>query len=133
MPVLHTPTVTLLAAGLLGLVFVVLSARVVMGRNSGKVLLGHGQGEAGPLFVAIRAHANFAEYVPLCLVLIGLLELRAGPTLGIKVLALALVLARVSHAVGMGIPKVNPYRVAGFAVTVLVLVLASLSAVLGAL
>ncbi len=131
---MHIPLVTTGCAGLLGLIFLVLSARVVQGRNSGKVLLGDGAAGAGgsvsPLLVAIRSHANFAEYVPICLILIGGLELQAGPTVLVKVLAAVLVLARLAHPIGMGMPGPNPLRAGGFVGTMLVLLVASVAAVI---
>ncbi len=64
--------ITLLYAGLLGLWFLVLSVRVIAGRRSGKVNLGDGGSES--LLRRIRAHGNFAEYVPFILLLMAALE-----------------------------------------------------------
>lgn len=122
--------VTTEAAAALGLIFTVLSARVVMNRTSHKVNLGDGQGQVDPLYVAVRSHANFAEFVPIILVLIGLLEVRQGPTLLVKGLAGALVLARVLHPIGMGLPSPNPFRAGGFVLTILALIVASVSALI---
>ncbi len=135
----HVPVVTLFAAGLLGLIFVALSLRVVMARFRGRVLLGDGdaglaaQGAPGALLVAIRSHANFAEYVPLSLLLIAGLEMRSGPTLLVKVLAILLVLARAAHPIGMVMKAPNPFRAGGFLITVLVLAVASMTVVLDAM
>jgi hypothetical protein len=129
---LFLPIVTLHAAGLLGVMFVILSVLVVAGRNTGKVSLGDGTaaGEATALLIAIRSHANFAEYVPLTLLVIGLVELHAGPTLMVKLLAGGLVVARVLHPIGMRIQGTNPFRAAGFLLTVVVLAAASVCALL---
>ena len=131
----HLPVITMAAAGLLGLIFTVLSVLVVMGRTQGRVMIGHGEaaGETSPLVTAIRSHANFAEYVPLCLLLIAGLEMRSGATVLVKVLAAALVLARLAHPFGMMRPPPNPFRAAGFVGTLLVLVLASLAVLATAL
>ena len=64
---LHTP-ITAFYGGLLGITFMYLSILVIQGRRSGKISLGDG-GDNHFLGV-IRAHANFAEYVPLILSLI---------------------------------------------------------------
>lgn len=125
---LHAPLVTTAAAGALGVIFTVLSARVVMGRTTHKVMLGDGKGDADPLFVAVRSHANFAEFVPLILLLIGLIEVQSGPTLLVKGLAGALVLARVLHPIGMAMPSPNPFRAGGFVLTITSLIVASVSA-----
>ncbi|MGL5482900.1 MAG: MAPEG family protein, partial [Aeromonas veronii] len=54
--------ITLIYAGLLGLLFLGLSFWVVKRRAQFGVMIG--QGEAPELLAAIRAHGNFAEYVP---------------------------------------------------------------------
>jgi uncharacterized membrane protein YecN with MAPEG domain len=127
---LHTPFVTTLAASALALIFVVLSVNVVVERNRGKVLLGDGNEVASPLQIAIRSHANFAEYVPLSLILIGLIELRAGHGLLVHGLALALVVARVVHPIGLRMPGANPFRAVGFVLSLLVLLVGAVAAVL---
>lgn len=65
-------TVTLLYAGLLSFLFLVLSIRIVVVRRTG----GHslGDGENPILLRRIRAHANFSEYVPFILLMMGFLE-----------------------------------------------------------
>lgn len=126
---MHPLLITGKAAGVLGLMFVVLSAQVVMGRTSGRVMLGHGE-ETSPLFVAVRCHANFAEFVPLALILIGFVEWRDGPTLTVKILAAALVLARLAHPVGMRMKSPNALRAGGFLGSALVIAVASVLALL---
>ena len=129
MPVIliRFPTATFIAAGLLGLMFVALSVLVVVRRISGRTMgVGDDAGEGSPLLVAIRSHSNFAEYVPLCLVVMAGLEMRSGPSLLVKVLAVVLVLARLAHPFGMTRPAPNPFRAIGFFGTLLVLTAASL-------
>src|SRR3546814_2805078 len=65
--------VTPLYAGLLGLWFFVLCMRVVVARGQLGINLGDGGNET--MNRRIRGHANFVEYVPLCLLLIAILEL----------------------------------------------------------
>jgi uncharacterized membrane protein YecN with MAPEG domain len=128
---LHAPTITTITAAVLGLLFAVLSGQVVAGRFTGKVLLGAGSEDpTNPLFIAVRCQGNFAEYVPITLLLIGLIELRTGSTVIVMALAAALVLARVLHPIGMRLPSPNPFRAGGFIITLTVLVLASLRALL---
>jgi hypothetical protein len=126
---LHMPVVTTLAAGVLGVILAVLSGQVVAARTSGKVMQGSGDDTSSPLFLAVRSQANFAEYVPLALLLIGLIELRTGPALLVKILAAALVLARLMHPVGMRMAPPNPFRAGGFVVTLTVLAIASVWAI----
>ena len=82
---MHT---TALYAGLLAPLFVLLSVRVIALRYSGQVALGDG-GDA-LLARRVRVQANFAEYVPLGLILLGLSESLGAPALLLHALGLAL-------------------------------------------
>lgn len=112
--------VTMVTAALCGLLYVWLSWRVVQVRQSAKVSLGDG-GDAR-LLQRIRAHANFAEYVPICLILIFAVEnsLEVSPP-ALWAAGLGLFAVRASHAYGMGIDGANPWRVIGAAGTWIVL------------
>ena len=90
--------VTSLYAGLLALWFVVLSFRVADRRRQNKINLGDG-GDARMLRL-IRAHGNFAEYVPMILLLMLLLE-AGGVTPGwlLHLIGITLVIARVLHGI----------------------------------
>lgn len=113
--------ITLVTAGFCGLLFFILSFRVVQGRQAHKVMLGDGGHD--PLLARIRAHANFAEYVPFILVLIGAIEFRVGS--GNETLAatgILLFLLRIAHAIGMGRAAPNPFRIAGAAGTWIILI-----------
>ncbi len=90
-------TITPLYAGLLALWFLVLSARVIQKRD--KVSLGDG-GDPH-LLRRIRGHANFAEYVPLILLMIGMLELGGMRAWVLHLLGATLLLARVLHGVAL--------------------------------
>ena len=74
--------ITTIYASLLGLLFVALSLRVIRTRGCVGVALGSG---ADPLLQrAVRVQANFAEYVPLALVLMALVEI-AGASVWLRV------------------------------------------------
>jgi uncharacterized membrane protein YecN with MAPEG domain len=87
--------VTPFYAALLMLWFLVLSLRVIHRRRSAQVSLGDGGNT--PLQRAIRAQANFAEYVPLALVGLVLLELSRFSIYVVHALGLALLTARLLH------------------------------------
>lgn len=95
--------ITLLYAGLLGLLFLLLSFWVVKRRAQFKVMIG--EGEAPELLAAIRTHGNFAEYVPLTLLLMALCELAGAGGLWLHLGGGMLLAGRVLHAIGMQIPK----------------------------
>lgn len=110
---MHT---TALYAGLLAPLFVLLSVRVIALRYSGQVALGDG-GDA-LLARRVRVQANFAEYVPLGLILLGLSESLGAPALLLHALGLALLVGRLSHAWGMSQPReVFAFRATGMALT----------------
>lgn len=112
--------VTPLYAGLLVLLFLVLSIRVIRRRGSGKIALGDG-GNPGMLRV-IRGHANFAEYVPLALVLMVILEQSRTSIYVLHALGIALVVARLLHAYALSFTDKFMFgRVAGAGLTFLVL------------
>lgn len=112
--------VTLVTAGCCGLLYFVLSLRVVMARQAHKVMIGDGGNDA--LLSRIRAHANFAEYVPFVLVLMGLIELRTGTTELLTSTGVLLFLIRIAHALGMARPAPNAFRLVGAAGTWIILV-----------
>ncbi len=95
--------ITALYAALLGLLFILLSARVSKYRLRGHVSLG--DGNVAELGQAIRAHGNFAEYVPLALILIALLEALGAAAAIVHTLGAMLLLGRILHAWGMSQPN----------------------------
>lgn len=88
--------ITMFYSGLLALVFLVLSVRVIQGRTGPN---GPGLGDGGDpsMLRRIRGHANFAEYVPLILLMIAFIEYSGASRLLVHGLGAALVLARVLH------------------------------------
>ncbi|AWN37262.1 MAPEG family protein [Methylobacterium radiodurans] len=104
------PATTAFFAGLFALVYVGLASWVVAGRVSGNTLLGNG--DEG-LTRRVRAHANFGEYVPLALIVIGLLEAGGGGHRLVTGLLVVLLIARLAHPVGMLAPKNSPRQFAG--------------------
>ena len=91
--------ITLIYAAALSLLYVALSVRVIRHRFGTKVSLG--DGGHSHLSVAIRTHANFSEYIPLALILLMGVEIMNYPTTLIHAFGIILVIARLSHVVGM--------------------------------
>jgi uncharacterized membrane protein YecN with MAPEG domain len=86
-------------AGLLAILLLVLSFHVVMQRRANRVGLGDKDVES--LKCAIRAHANFAEYVPMALLLIVLAELNGATALYLNATGSLLVVSRILHGWGL--------------------------------
>jgi uncharacterized membrane protein YecN with MAPEG domain len=91
--------VTATVSALLVFIFIKLSFQVIELRKMHKVAFGDGGIDA--LERAIRAHANFAEYVPMGLILMGALELNGAPWMLVAFVGGFLVLGRYFHAKGL--------------------------------
>lgn len=112
-------------AALLGLMFVFLSAYVIKGRFKYGVAIGDGGSQ--PMLQRIRMHANFAEYVPIALLLLLMVDFyRYGPLL-VHILGATLVVARIFHAWGLnGSSGTSKGRVIGASLTLLVIAICAL-------
>ena len=133
-------SITTLYAGILGLMYLVLTLRIVRMRRTERALIG--PGESDGMLRSIRAHGNFAEYVPLGLILIGLLEAQKGAPLLLHALGFLLLAGRISHAYSLlrhepktlGAQKLSvKFRVLGMVCTFTVFTVASLALLYSAL
>jgi len=122
------PEITVLYAGLLGLMSLVISFKA--GSLRGKLNVSIGDGGHQELLLAMRRHANFVEYVPLTLLVIALLEMNGGPLLATHILCAGLVVSRTAHAVGLKADTMQGAgRIIGAGGTALVLLVASVWAI----
>jgi len=113
-------------AALFALFFVVLSLRVIGARRAGRLAVGDGGNRQ--LLRRLRTHANFAEYVPMVIVLMALMELARSPIWQLHLIGGLLAAGRVSHAIGFGRePDIMILRVAGMVLTLSALILAALA------
>jgi uncharacterized membrane protein YecN with MAPEG domain len=103
--------VTLTIAAAAAVVNLWLAFRIVPIRLKDKVLLGD-NGDA-LLQGRMRAHANFTEYAPFILILMGLIELGGGSTLWLWIAGAVFVVARIAHAFGMDRKTSSPTRAGG--------------------
>jgi len=128
------PATTAFFAGLLALVYLGLSGWVIGARVSENVLFGDGGDNA--VLKRIRSHANFIEYVPLALILIGLLEAGGSSHGLVQGLLVAMVVARILHPIGMFAPPNSPRQFAcrggGIVLTLTVLGVAAIALLLRA-
>ncbi len=111
-----SPPITARYAALLALMFVVLALRAIRLRR--RLLIPVGDGGHANLRKALRAHGNFAEYVPFALLLIYLLEVAGASPLWVHGCGSVLLLGRLVHA--FGVSQVNErygLRVGGMVLT----------------
>ena len=105
--------IALTTAGALALVNFWLSLRIATLRSSENIWVG--DGGHPKLTARMRAQLNFAEYAPIVLILIALVEWSKGSHLWLEIVAGIFVLGRICHALGMDGWK--PGRMIGMACT----------------
>lgn len=116
--------ITPLFAAMFGFIYIALAANVVRYRFGKNIPLGD-QGDT-TIERAIRAHANFIEYVPMSLLIFYFLEILSLSGQLVFFLASTLLIARVCHIVGMLNPKEwLVLRKFGAAATFTVMIIAS--------
>ena len=116
--------VTPLYAGVLALWFLVLSYRVIQRRRASRVSLGDGGDTA--LQRAIRGQANFAEYVPLALLLLLIIELSRFSIYVVHLIGIVLVIARLLHGFALSFTAENQFgRYWGALLTFIVVIVES--------
>ena len=125
---MHAPTITATYLAVLALIYTALSARVVGIRRGNRI--GFGDGGNAALRTAIRAHAHFAEYVPIIVLMLGALELFGTRPLQLHMLLGTLVTSRILHPFGLaakpGSAQFLVGRVLGMALTLFVMVTSAL-------
>ena len=88
-----------LTAAALGILYIQLALGVIKIRKSERISLG--MGDSDELQIAIRSHANLAEWAPIGLILIIILEFNAAPFWLTGLPAIALVAGRALHPKGL--------------------------------
>ena len=103
-------------AAFIALIFVVLSVRTLLLRR--RLGIAIGTGSDLKLTRAMRVHSNFAEYVPIALILVYFLEVVTDTALWIHVLCVSLIVGRLLHAYGVSHVEENyRFRVTGMILT----------------
>ena len=111
-------------AALLAIFYVVLAFAVV--RQRMKLRVGLGDGQQPSLIKAIRIHGNFAEYVPFALLLLLLLEQKAGLSWQLHLIGGLILGGRILHALGlMKSAGTSPWRFLGMVSTFTALLLSA--------
>jgi len=111
-------------AAMLGLLFAALSFRVANARRTMRIALGSGGDRQMERY--IRAQGNFAEYVPMALILLTFLELQGWQAWLVHTLCAILLVARVVHALGVARePEDIRFRASGMIATLATLIVTS--------
>ena len=99
----------------MALFYIYLAVCIIRLRFKHRISLG--DGGHNDLHCAMRAHGNFAEYIPLILVLMTLMELYAVPVYLLHSIGLTTLIGRILHVVGLRPDKGSRQRVFGMALT----------------
>ncbi len=122
------PTITLLYAGIFGLMALVLGS--MAGTTRGKLGIPIGDGGRPDLHAAMRRHGNFIEWVPMIVILFGLLEMHGVSATALHSMGAVLVVSRVLHAIGLNGDTIKSIpRLLGAFGTVAILLTASVWAI----
>ena len=111
--------ITLTIAGAAALLHIWLSVRVSQLRWRHRVSVGDKGNEA--VLTRMRTHANFAENMPIFLILLALLEMAIGSEMWLWGAAIVFIVARILHVFGMDRKAPNALRVIGISLSWLVL------------
>jgi uncharacterized membrane protein YecN with MAPEG domain len=96
---MQLPTITATYTAVLALLYAALGLQVV--RLRVRNLAGFGDGGSAELRSAIRAHAHFAEYVPIIALMAAMLESSGLSATRVHLLMGALLVARLLHPFGI--------------------------------
>ena len=111
-------------ASILTLLYVALSIRTLRLRRTLRIAIGDAGNER--MLRAMRVHSNFAEYVPLGLIMIYLVETLGAQPLLVHGLGLCLLAGRAVHAFGVSRLKEDyRFRVTGMALTFTTLIVSA--------
>lgn len=117
--------ITTLAVSLLSILFVVISLKIITLRHRYKVSLGSNGHE--DLEKIIRAHGNFAEYVPIALILLLCAEANHANWIVLSILVGLLIVGRLFHTWAFIFNKHHyKFRSRGMVLTLTVIICLSL-------
>jgi uncharacterized membrane protein YecN with MAPEG domain len=110
--------VTAFYASILAFIYLYITASVIIHRRSNRIGVGDGGDEV--LQRLVRVHGNFAEYVPLTLLLLAILEISTEIPWLIHLFGASLVIGRALHAYGLRHSEGATWqRVAGMMLTLM--------------
>ncbi len=125
---MHLPSITSAYLAILALLYTVLAVQV--GRLRQRDRATFGDNGSLQLRSAIRAHANFIEYVPIITLMVAMLEMSGVPATWVHLLMGALLISRLLHPLGMyAAPNTLQFRigrVGGITITFILLIACAL-------
>ena len=122
--------ITALYAGVLAILALYLSFRAgsFRGKVGASVLFGDPPNME--LVERVRVHQNFLEYVPIILILMGAIELNGGSATFLHSIGIALIVARIAHAIGLKHDNMgHPGRLIGAGGTALITLITAVYAI----
>ena len=123
------PHITASYLAVLALVYAALAIHVVSLRA--RNLADFGDAGSSALRRAIRAHANFAEYVPIGTLMVAMLEMSGAPASRVHLLMGGLLASRLMHPIGMHMRAAtlafHIFRSGGLFLTLLVLITSAIA------
>ena len=93
--------ITAVYAGVLAVFALYLSARAGGFRGKTGVSILYGEPPNLELAERVRVHQNFLEYVPMVLILMGIIELNGGSGTFLHSVGALLIVSRIAHRVGL--------------------------------
>ena len=126
---MHQPSITAIYLAVLALLYTILAVQV--GRLRMKDRAAFGDNGSLALRSAIRAHANFIEYVPIITLMVAMLEMSGLAAIWVHLLMGALLISRLLHPLGMyAAPNTLQFRVGrmgGITITYILLIACALT------
>jgi len=113
--------ISLTIAGAAAILHIWLSSRVVRARLPHKINVGDGGNEA--VMRRMRAHANYAENMPIFVILLALTELAGGNKWVLWGAGIGFILARLAHGFGMDGGALGRWRSIGMTLNILLLLI----------
>lgn len=115
-------------AGIMG--FVAIWLGYIVGGWRTKLKISIGDGGNTDMIRAMRGHANFAEHVPLALILMICMALAGAPAMAIHAMGIALTAGRILHGLHFSKPNQPGWqRMAGAGLSQLVLLAGAVGAI----
>ena len=122
--------ITALYAGIMMIFALVLSFYAGSFRGKSGISVLFGEPANMELAERIRIHQNFLEYVPMAIILMGVIEINGGNTMFLYVFGDVLIVARIAHAIGLKHDNMgHPGRVIGAGGTALISLVAAVYAI----